>query len=199
MRRMKKGIPILRSGIILFAALWLLTCIIYPLIVTAAASLAFPWEAGGSLLHDAQGRVTGSALIGQQFSDSGYFWPRPSATDPSPYDPLASGGSNLGPTNQDLERQVTERIAALRAAGVTGDIPSDLVMASASGLDPHISVAAALVQVPRVARARGMDEGALRALVSSSVEGPLAGFVGEYRVNVLRLNLALDQSAARTS
>jgi K+-transporting ATPase ATPase C chain len=167
--------------------------VIYPLIVTGIAQLVFPHQANGSLIAN-NGQVAGSSLIGQQFDDPNYFWGRLSATGPYPYNAAASSGSNLGPTNPALLDAVKARIAALKAADPTNSrpIPVDLVTASGSGLDPNISVAAALYQVPRVARVRGMSEAAVTALVNQYTEGRQFGFLGEPRVNVLELNLALD-------
>ena len=184
----------LRAAVVLLGALALLTGIVYPLAVTGIAQVMFPSAANGSLLV-VNGRVRGSSLIGQPFSAPGYFWSRPSATSPVPYKAAASAGSNLGPTNPALVAAVQERVAALRAAdpGLTGPIPVDLVTASASGLDPDISPAAALVQVPRVAMARGLPEELLRRLVRTHIESRSFGFLGEPRVNVLALNLALDR------
>jgi len=184
----------LRAAVVLLGALALLTGIVYPLAVTGIAQVMFPSAANGSLLV-VDGRVRGSSLIGQPFSAPGYFWSRPSATSPVPYNAAASAGSNLGPTNPALVAAVQERVAALRAAdpGLTGPIPVDLVTASASGLDPDISPAAALVQVPRVAMARGLPEELLRRLVRTHIESRSFGFLGEPRVNVLALNLALDR------
>jgi K+-transporting ATPase ATPase C chain len=171
----------------------LLTGVIYPLVVTGVAQLVFPHQANGSLI-DANGQAAGSTLIGQQFADPKYFWGRLSATGPYPYNAAASSGSNLGPTNPALLDAVKARIAALRAADPTNiqPIPVDLVTASGSGPDPNISVAAALYQVPRVARVRGMSEAAVTSLVNQYTEGRQFGFLGEPRVNVLELNLALD-------
>jgi K+-transporting ATPase ATPase C chain len=184
----------LRAAVVLLGGLALLTGIVYPLAVTGIAQVAFPSAASGSLLV-VDGRVHGSSLIGQPFSAPGYFWSRPSATSPMPYNAAASTGSNLGPTNPALADAVQARIAALRAAdpGLTEPIPVDLVTASASGLDPDISGAAALVQVPRVARVRGLPEELLRQLVHTHIEGRALGFLGEPRVNVLALNVALDR------
>ncbi|CAG1000715.1 MAG: potassium-transporting ATPase subunit KdpC [Candidatus Methanoperedens sp.] len=176
----------------LFAILMILVGVIYPVAVTALAQLFFPEEAGGSLLYDSGGNLTGSALIGQPFSDPKYFWSRPSATSDFPYNPLASGGSNLGPTNKVLIEQISNRTDMLKSSGIQAPVPSDLVEASASGLDPHISIQSALIQIPRVARARNLDEGTVRKLVLEHVEERQFGFLGEQRINVLKLNLALD-------
>jgi K+-transporting ATPase ATPase C chain len=184
----------LRPALVLLLALQALTGILYPLVVTFIAQTVWPAKANGSLIT-VDGRVRGSALIGQPFSAPGYFWGRPSATLPIPYDGAASAGSNLGPTNPALADAIRARVAALRAAdpSLTGPIPVDLVTASGSGLDPDISVAAALVQVPRIARARGLRDGEVRRLVSDHTEGRFLGILGEPRVNVLELNQALDQ------
>ena len=176
----------------LFAILMILVGVIYPVAITALAQLFFPKEAGGSLLYDSGGNLTGSALIGQPFSDPKYFWSRPSATSGYPYNPMASGGSNLGPTNKDLMDQISNRTDMLNSSGIQTPVPSDLVEASASGLDPHISMQSALIQIPRIARARNLDEETLRKLVLEHVEERQFGFLGEQRINVLKLNLALD-------
>jgi potassium-transporting ATPase KdpC subunit len=183
----------LRPAILSLVLLTLLTGIIYPLVVTVVAQIIFPAQANGSLLT-AGGKTVGSELIGQPFDDPKYFWSRPSATSPYPYNAAASSGSNLGPTNPALVNGVADRITALQAAdpGNKQPIPVDLVTASGSGLDPDISVAAALYQVPRVARIRGVDEATVRSLVDRHVEGRNLGILGEPRVNVLQLNLALD-------
>ena len=183
----------LRISVIALVFFTLLTGLIYPLTVTGLAQLLFPLQANGSLIEQ-DGEVIGSELIGQYFTDPKYFWGRPSATAPVPYNAAASAGSNLALTNPALKQMVIARIAALHSAdpGNTAPIPIDLVTTSASGLDPHISVAAALYQVPRVARERGLDENQVRRLVEQSVEGRQFGFLGEPRINVLRLNLALD-------
>ncbi|WP_367848037.1 potassium-transporting ATPase subunit KdpC [Rhodoferax sp. WC2427] len=184
---------ILRPTLAVFTALTLLTGVVYPLVVTGVGQAAFPKEAAGSLiLRD--GKPVGSGLIGQNFSDPRHFWGRPSATGPQPYNAAASSGSNQGPLNPALTDAVKGRIQALRDAdpGNTTPVPVDLVTASASGLDPHTSPAAALYQIPRVAKARGVDAAKLQALVAQHTEPPLFGFLGEPRVNVLRLNLALD-------
>ncbi len=181
------------SAVLCVLVLTVLTGLVYPLLVTGLAKVIFPRQASGSLVtHD--GRAAGSALIGQPFSDPKYFWGRPSATTPFPYNAALSTGSNLGPTNPDLAAQVKARIEALRAAdpGNATPVPVDLVTASASGLDPDISPAAAFYQVPRVAHTRGLSEAAVRNLVQSHVTGRQLWVLGEPRVNVLALNLALD-------
>lgn len=183
----------LRPAIMALLILTILTGLMYPLAVTGIAQAIFPHQANGSLLIK-DGRPIGSALIGQPFDDARYFWGRPSATSPFPYNAAASSGSNLGPTNPALIQAVQTRIAALKAADPenTALIPVDLVTASGSGLDPHISPAAADYQVRRVARARGMDERVVRRLVAEQTEGRQFGLLGEPRVNVLKLNLTLD-------
>jgi len=182
-----------RAALVSLIALTIVTGIIYPLIVTGLAQTIFPSRANGSLIV-MDGKVTGSALIGQPFDDPKYFWGRPSATTPFPYNAGASSGSNLSPTNPDLVKAVQGRVDALRAAdpGNTAPVPVDLVTASASGLDPHVSPAAALYQGARVARARTLDPQAVRQLVEQHTEGRFLGLLGEPRVNVLELNLALD-------
>lgn len=188
----------LRPALISFLALSALTGLAYPLLVTGLAKAMFPRRAEGSLIRRA-GTVLGSELIGQSFTDPGHFWGRPSATvgpdgKPMPCNGANSGGSNLAPSNPALGQAVEARIAALRAADPesTGPVPVDLVTASASGLDPHISPAAATFQAHRVAKARGLEEARVRALVASHTEPPQLGLLGEARVNVLKLNLALD-------
>jgi K+-transporting ATPase ATPase C chain len=183
----------IRPTLMIFLALLVLTGLVYPLLVTGIAQLVFPQQANGSLITE-NGQIVGSALIGQSFDDPKYFWGRPSATSPFPYNAAASSGSNLGPSNPALLQAVQERMAALKAADPTNTqpIPVDLVTASASGLDPDISVAAAIYQVPRVARARGLSEAVVRDLVDQYTQGRQLGFLGEPRIDVLELNLALD-------
>ena len=185
--------PILRPTLVLFAALTLVTGVAYPLATTGIAQAAGPHQANGSLVMK-DGKAVGSELIGQNFTAPGHFWGRPSATGPMPYNASASGGSNQGPLNPALKDAVMARVAALREAdpGNTAPVPVDLVTASASGLDPHISPAAARYQVARVAKARNLPADKVAALVEARVELPWLGFVGEPRVNVLQLNLALD-------
>lgn len=188
---------LLRQAIILLLLLTAITGIAYPFAVTGIAQLAFPHQANGSLiLRD--GKPVGSALIGQLFTDPKYFWGRPSATAPQPYNGTASGGSNLGPTNPALRVAIKQRVAVLRAADPSNraPIPVDLVTASGSGLDPDISPAAALYQSNRVARARGLPPDEVRALIDGYAQGRQFGVLGEPRVNVLELNLALDRLAA---
>jgi len=182
-----------RASIVILALFTLITGLAYPTAVTTMAQMVFPHKANGSLI-EAAGGLTGSELIGQSFSDAKFFWGRPSATQPFAYNAAASGGSNLGPSNPALAEAVRERSEALRSADPTNDlpIPVDLVTASASGLDPHISVAAALYQVPRVARERGLSQEQVWLLVEQFTEGRQLGFLGEPRVNVLQLNLALE-------
>ncbi|HSY08049.1 MAG TPA: potassium-transporting ATPase subunit KdpC [Steroidobacteraceae bacterium] len=191
---------IIRPAVILFAFLTVLTGIVYPLVVTAIAEVAFPYPAQGSVIVR-NGKLVGSELIGQSFSDPKYFWSRPSATSPQPYNGTGSTGSNLGPLNPALIDAVKARIQALKAADPNNKapIPVDLVTASASGLDPHVSVAAAQYQINRIARARGLRVGAIQALVAAYTEGRLLGVLGEARVNVLELNLALDALSARSA
>lgn len=183
----------IRPALVLLALLTAVTGVLYPLAVTGLANLAFPKQAAGSMVFR-DGRVVGSRLIGQAFDAPRFFWGRPSATRPVPYNAAASSGSNLGPLNPALVAAVKARIAALRAADptATGPVPVDLVTASASGLDPHISPAAAEYQVSRVARARDLDPQTVRALVRAHTEGRTFGLLGEPRVNVLELNLALE-------
>lgn len=182
------------SALRLFVLLTVLTGIVYPLIVTAAATVLFPHQTGGSLIEIDDRRV-GSELIGQPFDDPGYFWGRPSVTSPVAYNAMAGSGSNLAPTNPALVDAVRQRIAKLRAADPdnVAPVPIDLVTASASGLDPHISPAAAYYQVPRVAKARGLSEATVRELVDRNVIGPTWGLLGSARAAVLPLNRALDK------
>lgn len=185
---------ILRPALVLFFILTLVTGVAYPLLVTGVAKMLFPVQASGSLIMR-DGKAVGSELIGQNFSDPKHFWGRPSATGPMPYNASASSGSNQGPLNPALTDAVKGRIEALRAAdpGNTRSVPIDLVTASASGLDPHISPAAANYQVSRVAKARSLPADKVQALVNAQAEAPLLGLLGEPRVNVLKLNLALDK------
>jgi K+-transporting ATPase ATPase C chain len=179
----------------MLVVLTLLTGVAYPLVVTGIAQLAFPYAANGSLIV-ADGKAEGSELVGQPFDDPKYFWSRPSATSPQPYNAAASSGSNQGPVNPALSDAVASRIKALRDAdlGNLASVPVDLVTASGSGLDPHISVAAAESQVARVAKARGIPVDRVREVVAQAIEGRTLWVLGEPRVNVLRLNLSLDQA-----
>ncbi len=183
----------LRPALTMLLLMTVLTGVVYPLTVTGLAQLFFQEQANGSVIVR-EGKVIGSNLIGQYFDKPEYFWSRPSATTPFPYNAAASGGSNLGPTNPVLIEAVKARVIALRAADPGNDvaIPVDLVTSSGSGLDPHISPAAALYQVKRVARARGLDEAVVRTLLSEHTEERQFKLLGEQRVNVLQLNLALD-------
>jgi K+-transporting ATPase ATPase C chain len=190
----------IRAAALILLVLSIVTGIAYPLVVTGIAQVVFPAKANGSLIESGGkpvqdgARAVGSELIGQTFADPKHFWSRPSATSPYSYNASSSSGSNQGPLNSALTDAVTARIKALRDAdpGNTAPVPADLVTASASGLDPHISPAAAEYQVARVAKARGLDAQKVRALVAETMEGRQLGFLGEPRVNVLRLNLALD-------
>jgi K+-transporting ATPase ATPase C chain len=188
----------LRESVVVLVALGIIAGALYPLAVTGVSQAFFSHEAEGSMII-LDTKVLGSKLIGQPFSDPGYFWPRPSATRLVPYNAAASAGSNLGPTNPVLIELVKRRVEALRAAdpGNTRPVPVDLVTSSASGLDPHISPAAAEFQVARVARARGLPQDVVRALVAEQTEGRQWGVFGEPRVNVLDLNLALDAFTER--
>jgi K+-transporting ATPase ATPase C chain len=186
-------LKLLRQSAAALGVLAVIVGLIYPLAVTGVAQGFFSHEAEGSMIVE-KGQVLGSELIGQPFSDPGYFWSRPSATVPVPYNAAASSGSNLGPTNPVLLEAVAARIAALRAAdpGNAAPVPVDLVTSSGSGLDPHISPAAAEYQVERVARVRGLEADTVRALVAQHTEDRQWGVFGEPRVNVLELNVALD-------
>jgi potassium-transporting ATPase KdpC subunit len=197
----------IRPAIILLVALTLITGLAYPLAMTAIAGAIFPKQAQGSLIEK-DGKVVGSALIGQEFKDDKYFHGRPSATVtpdpadstktvPAPYNAANSGGSNLGPTSKALNDRVKEDVDKLKAGNSSGAVPIDLVTTSASGLDPDISPEGALFQVPRVAKARNMPEDRVRALVNENTQGRLAGLLGEPRVNVLALNLALDAAQSK--
>lgn len=192
----------IRPALVLLAVMTVLTGLAYPLALTGLSQLIFPSQANGSLVL-LRGKPIGSELIGQNFTGPGWFHGRPSATTtadpadatktvPAPYNAMASGGSNLGPTSKALAERVAADAAVLRAENPGVPIPADLLSTSASGLDPHISPAAALFQVPRVARTRGLDPAKLRALVEARTETPLVGLLGEPRVNVLALNLALE-------
>lgn len=182
-----------RPVLVVFAALTVLTGVAYPLAVTGLAQLSFPQQAAGSLVEQG-GQPVGSRLIGQTFTDPKYLWGRPSATAPVPHNALASGGSNLGPLNPALAEAVQGRIDALRAAdpGNTAAVPVDLVTASGSGLDPHISPAGAAFQAARIARVRNMPLPQVQQVIADHTEAPLFGFLGEPRVNVLQVNLGLD-------
>jgi K+-transporting ATPase ATPase C chain len=184
----------LRTALVLLGIMVLLTGIIYPLFITLIAQIVFPHQANGSMIAG-DDKYIGSELIGQQFDQEGYFWGRPSATQPAPYNGSSSSGSNYGPSNRELLGGIQKRIDALKRADSENvmSIPVDLVTYSASGLDQHISRAAALYQVPRVARQRHISEGELQEIVNRFTEGRQFGFLGEPRVNVLQLNLSLDE------
>lgn len=185
-----------KPALLVLVVLTLLTGAVYPGLITGLAQLFFPRQANGSLMEK-DGQVIGSALIGQPFADASHFWGRPSATSPKPYDASSSSGSNLGPTNPDYLVTVAQRTAALQRENGEGPVPVELVTASGSGLDPHISPAAAYYQVPRVAKATGLDPNQVGKLVEQHVKGRQFGVLGEERVNVLALNLALDALAGK--
>ena len=189
---------LIRPAVTLLLLMTALTGVVYPLLVTGIAKVAFPDQSAGSLIVN-DGKTVGSSLIGQNFTAPKYFWSRPSATGTAPYNGTASSGSNLGPLNPALTDAIKSRIEALRAAdpGNTAPVPVDLVTASGSGLDPEISVAAAIYQLPRVARARGLSQEAVRKLIGAASRGRWLGFLGEPRVNVLELNMALDSASLR--
>ena len=182
----------IRPAILLFIIFTVICGGIYPAVVTGVAYALFPKQAKGSFITDKSGKEIGSTLIGQPFADAKYFWPRPSAATDFGYNSMGSGGSNSGPTNPDYIKAVGDRIKALRDTGVTGAIPADLVQASASGLDPHVTPESALLQVPRVAKARGVSEEMIVKAVEQATEGRQLGFLGAPRVNVLELNVKLD-------
>jgi len=182
----------LRPALLMFILFTLICGGLYPALVTGVAYVVFPKQAQGSMITDQNKHEVGSSLIGQPFSDAKYFWPRPSAATDFGYNPMGSGGSNSGPTNPDFLKTVGDRVKALKDAGVSETVPADLVEASGSGLDPDISPAAADVQVARVAKARGLTVEKVQSLVAAHTQGRQLGFLGEPRVNVLELNLALD-------
>lgn len=184
----------LRAGVVMLLVMSIVTGVAYPAVVTAIAIVAFPRQRGGSVMVS-EGKAVGSHLIGQPFDDPKYFWGRPSATSPTPYNAASSGGSNLGPLNPALAEAVKARVESLRQQDPDNHapVPIDLVTASGSGLDPHITPAAAEYQVARVARIRGLKDAQVRALVEAHTTGRQFGFLGEPRVEVLSLNLALDR------
>lgn len=190
---MNSFLQIVRPALSVFVLLTLVAGVAYPLLVTGVAQAAFPHAANGSIVT-VDGKAVGSSLIGQSFGEPKYFWSRPSATSPMANNGVASGGSNLNANNPALLDAVKGRIEALRAAdpGNTAPVPIDLVTASGSGLDPEISLAAAIYQAPRIAKARGIEAAAVQALIGQQTEGRWLGIVGEPRVNVLLMNLALD-------
>lgn len=181
----------LRAVLVSLGLLTGLTGLVYPMLILGLSQAFFPEQADGSLVRR-DGKIIGSTLIGQQFDDARYFWGRPSATAPTPYNAAASSGTNFAPSNPQLAKDVEARCTVLINAHGNEPIPLDLVTASGSGLDPHVTVAAMLYQVQRVAAARGMDPSAVRALVERHIESPALGFLGQRKVNVLAVNLALD-------
>lgn len=183
----------IKPAILLFIIFTIICGGIYPVVVTGVAHALFPRQSAGSFITDRSGRAIGSALIGQPFSDPKYFWPRPSASGDFSYNPMASGGSNAGPTNPDYLKTVGDRVKTLRDMGVTGIIPAELVQASASGLDPHITPESAGLQVERVAKVRGVSEDIVMKAVAHATTDRQLGFLGALRVNVLVLNLELDR------
>ncbi len=183
----------LKPAILLFIMFTIICGGIYPALVTGLAHALFPDQAKGSLIIDKAGKEIGSSLIGQPFSDPKYLWPRPSATAEFGYNPAASGGSNSGSTNLDYLKTVSERVKMLRDSGISGSIAAELVQASASGLDPHISPQAARLQAPRIAKARGVPEATVLKLIQDATEQPQLGILGAARVNVLVVNLKLDK------
>lgn len=186
----------LRPAIVMLASFTLLLGLAYPLAITAIAGLILPAQAGGSLI-EADGKIIGSSLIGQDFTGAGYFRPRPSAAGKG-HDASASSGSNLSPGSKDLADRIAASVKTLREEGATGPIPADLVTTSGSGLDPDITPAAARLQIARVARARGLPQAQVTAIVEAAIEPPLLGLLGEPRINVLALNRALDSLGDRT-
>ncbi len=185
----------IKRAIMMFIVFSIICGGIYPAVVTGVAQVLFPGQANGSFISDKSGKEIGSTLIGQPFSAPKYFWPRPSATSDFGYNPLGSGGSNAGPTNPDYLKTVADRVKTLRDSGVNGPLPSELVQSSASGLDPHISPDSAMVQIPRVATARGVNVDLLKRIVAAHTENRQLGLLGVPRVNVLAVNLELDTLA----
>jgi len=186
----------IRPAILMLVLFTIICGGVYPAVVTGVAMVAFPKQAAGSFIVDKSDRAIGSTLIGQPFTEAKFFWGRPSASTDFGYNPMGSGGSNSGPTNPDFLKAVADRVKVLRDTGVTGSIPADLVEASASGLDPHITPESAQLQLPRVAKARGIGLAELGKLVAAHTEERQLGFLGDPRVNVLELNLALDALGA---
>ena len=183
---------VIKVAVMFFIMLFLLVGVFYPVAVTVLAQTIFPRQAAGSMIQNSDGSPIGSLLIGQSFTGPKYFWPRPSATADFPYNAVASSGSNLGPTNKELINRVSERTALLRESGIKGPLPGDMVTSSGSGLDPHISIDNAALQVSRIARERHMPEEKINMIVSNHIEDRQFGFFGVQRVNVLKLNLAVD-------